>query len=275
MLSLVAALPFPTIDPVLVSIGPLAIRWYALAYIAGLLLGWWYILRLVRDTALSFADRGMQPKFVDDFFVWATIGVILGGRTGYVLFYNLEYFASRPVEIFYVWQGGMAFHGGLLGVIVAMWLFSRHRGIGLLAVADAVACAAPIGLFFGRLANFINQELWGRVTDVPWAFVFPKAGSDPRHASQLYEAALEGALLFALMWFLVYRFGASRKPGFLSGVFLLGYSLARAFVELFRQPDPQLGFLFEGTSITMGQLLSVPMMALGVYLIIRGRRVPA
>ena len=264
------ALPFPTVDPILVEIGPLAIRWYALAYIAGLLLGWWFILRLVRNKSLAFASRGMESKFVDDFFVWATIGVILGGRIGYVLFYNLPYFAEHPVEIFYVWQGGMAFHGGLLGVIAAMFLFARHRKISVFAIADAVACAAPIGLFFGRLANFINQELWGRVTDVPWAFVFPKAGPDPRHASQLYEAGLEGAVLFAVMWFLVYRTDAASKPGFLSGVFLLGYSLARAFVELFRQPDPQLGFLFGGA--TMGQLLSVPMIALGIYLIVRGRR---
>jgi phosphatidylglycerol:prolipoprotein diacylglycerol transferase len=270
VLSTLIALPFPVIDPILVQVGPLAIRWYALAYIAGLLLGWWYILRLVRDKNLGFAGRGMQTKFVDDFFVWATMGVILGGRIGYILFYNLPYFARHPVEIFYVWQGGMSFHGGLLGVITAMILFARHRKIGFFAIADPVACAAPIGLFFGRIANFINQELWGRVTDVPWAFVFPKAGPAPRHASQLYESGLEGIVLFAILWFLVRRTDASKRPGLLSGVFLLGYSLSRAFVELFRQPDPQLGFLFGG--VTMGQLLSAPMIVFGIYLIVRGRR---
>jgi phosphatidylglycerol:prolipoprotein diacylglycerol transferase len=264
------ALPFPAIEPEIFTIGPFAVRWYALAYIAGLLLGWWYMLRLVRNDRLGFSGRGMQTKFVDDFFVWATAGVILGGRLGYVLFYNPKYYLGHPVEIFYVWQGGMSFHGGLLGVIAAMALFARHRRIGFFAIADAVACAAPIGLFFGRIANFINGELWGRVTDVPWAVVFPKAGPDPRHASQIYEAGLEGAVLFAVLWFLVRRSDASHRPGFLSGVFLLGYSAARAFVELFRQPDPQLGFLFGG--VTMGQLLSVPMIAFGIYLIVRGRR---
>jgi phosphatidylglycerol:prolipoprotein diacylglycerol transferase len=275
VLAILYALPFPAIDPTLFEVGPLAIRWYALAYIAGLLLGWWYILRLVRDKASAFAVRGMQSKFVDDFFVWATAGVILGGRTGYVLFYNPAYYLVHPVEVFYVWQGGMSFHGGLLGVIAAMGLFAWHRKIGFFTIADPVACAAPIGLFFGRIANFINQELWGRVTDVPWAVVFPKAGPEPRHASQLYEAGLEGAVLFAVLWFLLRRTDASQRPGYLSGVFLLGYSVARAFVEMFRQPDPQLGFLFEGTTITMGQLLSAPMILLGVYLIIRGRRAKA
>ena len=256
---------FPDIDPVLLQIGPLAIRWYSLAYIAGLLLGWYYMRALIRKTPDLASDLE-----VDDFITWATLGVILGGRLGYVLFYKPEFYFANPMAILQVWQGGMSFHGGLIGVALATIMFARRRGIDLIRFADILACAAPIGLFFGRLANFINGELFGRVTDVPWAIVFPHGGPDPRHPSQIYEALLEGLLLFVLLHWL-WRYEAIRqRPGILTGIFLIGYMLARSFVELFRQPDAHIGFLLAGT--TMGQWLSVPMAAVGIFLIFRKRR---
>ncbi len=261
---------FPTIDPVLIQIGPLAIRWYALAYITGLLLGWWYIVRLIRDAkAGPFAGTKLTALHVDDFFVWATLGVVIGGRLGYVLFYKPSYYLSQPLDILMVWQGGMSFHGGLLGVFVAMILFARRRGLSFFDLADPVACAAPIGLFFGRIANFINGELWGRVSDVPWAMVFPGGGPNPRHPSQLYEAGLEGIVLFIILAVLVWRGGIGRRPGMATGIFLIGYALARMFVELFRQPDAYLGFFAGGS--TMGQWLSFPMAAFGLYFVLRAR----
>jgi phosphatidylglycerol:prolipoprotein diacylglycerol transferase len=256
-------IPYPVIDPVLIAIGPLAIRWYALAYIAGLVLGWRYCLWIA----------GQPPKVasreaVDDFLVWATLGVILGGRIGYVLFYKPEFYFENPSEIVAVWHGGMSFHGGTLGVLTALYIFCRRRKIEMLAFADIVACAVPIGLFFGRIANFINSELWGRVTDVPWAMVFPNGGPEPRHPSQLYEAGLEGIVLFVILHALM-RAGARRRPGTIAGVFLIGYGVARIVVEFFRQPDEQLGFLIGGA--TMGQLLSIPVLLFGAYLLWRAR----
>ncbi|HEX5455203.1 MAG TPA: prolipoprotein diacylglyceryl transferase [Stellaceae bacterium] len=261
------AIPYPVIDPVAIAIGPFAIRWYALAYIAGLLIGWRYCLRLA-DRPPNLVGRNA----VDDFLVWATIAVVLGGRIGYVLFYNLPYYADHPSQIFEVWHGGMSFHGGMLGVVVAIWLFGRQRGIPLFAFADVICEAVPIGLFFGRIANFINDELYGRVSDVPWAMVFPNGGPLPRHPSQLYEAFCEGILLF-LVLFVAERQGARRNPGFVCGVFLAGYAVARMSGELFRQPDPQLGFLMFG--LTMGQLLSIPLLIAGIVLIVWARRRPA
>jgi len=257
---MLAALPFPVIDPVAVEIGPLAIRWYALAYIAGILLGWWYIHRLNRRHAV------MARTDVDDFVVWATLGIILGGRLGYVLFYQPGYFLANPAEILFVWQGGMSFHGGLLGIGAAVVVFARRRRIKLLSLADLVACAAPIGLFFGRIANFINAELYGRVSGVPWAMVFPNAGPEPRHPSQLYEAALEGLLLFVVLLILARLPAVRARPGLLTGVFLVGYGAARSFVELFREPDAFLGYLPGG--VTMGQVLSIPMILVGVALLV-------
>jgi phosphatidylglycerol:prolipoprotein diacylglycerol transferase len=261
----ILALPFPAIDPVAVQIGPLAVRWYALAYIAGLLIGWRYCLRLAPKSPFEF-----EAAQIDDFLFWAIIGVILGGRLGYVLFYNLGFYAAHPLEVFAVWRGGMSFHGGFLGMVTAIALFGRKRGIPFLALSDIIAPAAPIGLFFGRLANFINGELWGRVSDVPWAMAFPAAGPEPRHPSQLYEAGLEGIVLFALMWLLVYRGRALDKPGVLTGAFLAGYGLARIVAEFFRQPDVQIGFLAGG--VTMGQVLSVPLVIAGVWLWLYARR---
>lgn len=257
-----ALLTYPQIDPILVKLGPLAIRWYGLAYIFGLVLGWYYILHLIKARASVVTRRD-----VDDFIMWATIGMILGGRAGFVLFYDAPRYMARPNEILHVWEGGMSFHGGLIGVTLAMILFARSRKIPLFHFTDLVACAAPLGLFLGRLANFINGELWGRTTDVPWAMIFPYAGLTPRHPSQLYEAGLEGVALFALLWILFHKTAAREKPGLLTGVFLVGYSLARMIVELFREPDEQLGFLFG--QLTMGQLLSAPMFLLGLYLILR------
>ena len=260
-------IPFPAIDPVLVEIGPFAIRWYALAYIAGLLLGWRYIRLLAADPS-----GGPSAQDVDDFIVWATLGVVLGGRLGYVLFYNPGYFLAHPQEVVFLWRGGMSFHGGFLGVAVALVLFARRRGLGILTFADLVACAAPIGLLFGRIANFVNGELWGRPSDVPWAMVFPRAGPLPRHPSQLYEAALEGLILFAALLAL-WRFSESRRrAGFLTGAFLAGYGAARTAVELFREPDAHLGFFFAG--VTMGQILSLPMIAAGLWLMVRAKPVP-
>ncbi|MGE3783028.1 MAG: prolipoprotein diacylglyceryl transferase [Alphaproteobacteria bacterium] len=259
------AIPFPAIDPVAVAIGPVAIRWYALAYIVGLLLGWRYCLALA-----GRPPHIVRRQDIDDFLVWATLGVVLGGRLGYVLFYNSAYYFAHPTEAFYLWHGGMSFHGGAIGVTLAIWLFVRLRGIPFLAFADIVCAAVPIGLFFGRIANFINGELFGRVTDVPWAMVFPAGGPLPRHPSQLYEATCEGLLLF-LVLLIAERYGARRQPGMLSGIFLAGYAVARMSGELFRQPDAQLGFLIFGT--TMGQLLSIPLLLAGIVLIIwaRGR----
>jgi len=261
------AIPFPAIDPVAIAIGPFAIRWYALAYIAGLLLGWRYCLALANR-----APRLVRRNDIDDFLIWATLAVVLGGRTGYVLFYQPGYYLAHPLEALYVWHGGMSFHGGALGVMLAIWLFTRMRGIPTLAFADIVCGAVPIGLFFGRIANFINGELFGRVTDVPWAVVFPNGGPLPRHPSQLYEAVCEGLLLF-LVLFVAERSGARRHPGIVTGLFLAGYAVARMSGELFRQPDVQLGYLMFGT--TMGQLLSIPLLVAGIVMIVWARRQPA
>ncbi len=264
---MVLAIPFPTIDPVLVEIGPLAIRWYALAYITGLLLGWRYVRHLS-----ALPPRTMTRENVDDLLVWITLGVILGGRIGYVLFYRPGYYLFNPLEALAVWQGGMSFHGGLIGVLLAGWLFSRRNGLHPLRVGDVVACATPIGLFFGRLANFINSELWGRVTDVPWGVVFPNGGPLPRHPSQIYEALLEGLLLFVILFLLSRKRSLRERPGLLGGIFLAGYAIGRIIAEMFRQPDAHIGFLAGG--VTMGQLLSLPVLAVGLFLIMRAYRRP-
>jgi phosphatidylglycerol---prolipoprotein diacylglyceryl transferase len=296
-----AVLPYPNIDPVLLHIwGPIAIRWYAIAYIAGLLLGWWWILRTLRDSRLwtnpPFA--GKPPATEDDIgdlVVWATLGVIVGGRLGWVLFYGTilcsvtpsggfcaggppDYihlpadFLYHPIRIISAWDGGMSFHGGLIGVAVALWLFTRRRKLDMVRIADLIASVAPIGLFFGRIANFINGELWGKVTNVPWAMVFCTphvmetyhgvcpAGMQPRHPSQLYEAGLEGLVLFAILQIGIRKFRWHERPGLVTGVFFLGYGLSRIFVEIFREPDAP----FWGP-ISMGQALSAPMLAVAAF----------
>jgi phosphatidylglycerol:prolipoprotein diacylglycerol transferase len=252
-------IPFPAFNPVAVSLGPFAIRWYALAYIVGLLVGWRYCLALA-----GRPPHLVRRQDVDDFLVWATLGVVLGGRIGYVLFYNPGYYIHHPIEALFVWHGGMSFHGGALGVTIAIVLFTHARQIILFAFSDIITEAIPIGLFFGRIANFINGELYGRPSNVPWAMIFPNGGPMPRHPSQLYEAFCEGILLFLLL-FVAERLGARQRPGVVTGLFLVGYATARMSGELFREPDPQLGFLIFGT--TMGQLLSIPLLIAGVLII--------
>jgi phosphatidylglycerol:prolipoprotein diacylglycerol transferase len=256
------ALPFPVIDPVAVAIGPFAVRWYALAYIVGIVAGWWLGRRhLALRPAIGAREQA------DDYVTWATLGIILGGRLGFVLFYRPGHYLFHPWEIAFVWQGGMAFHGGALGVILATLWFCRRNALPPLAFGDRIAPVVPIGLFLGRCANFINGELWGRVTDVPWAMVFPTGGPEPRHPSQLYQAALEGVLLFALLQWAVRQERLRARPGFISGLFLLGYGIARILGEFFRQPDAHLGFLLG--AVTMGQVLSVPMVLAGIWLMRR------
>lgn len=256
------ALDFPAIDPIAIEIGPIAIRWYALAYIAGILGGWRYASALNAG-----AWKVVGKEKLDDFVVWATMGIILGGRLGYVLFYKPGYYLEVPLEALYLWRGGMSFHGGALGVILAIVWFARKEGVSLFRLGDLVTQVVPIGLFFGRIANFINGELYGRVSDVSWAMVFPHGGPLPRHPSQLYQAFLEGIALFAVLA-IVSRTGIARaRPGFVSGAFLAGYGVARVIGELFREPDAHLGFLFGG--LTMGMLLSLPMLAAGAWLMAR------
>jgi phosphatidylglycerol:prolipoprotein diacylglycerol transferase len=262
-------IPFPAINPVLFSIplsgvGSLPIRWYALAYVVGLIVGWAYARALVRHHALWGKVPRPTPESLDDLLVYVAVGVIFGGRIGYVLFYNFSYFLTHPEEIVMVWKGGMSFHGGLAGATLGIWLFARKYAVSPLTVADLCAAVVPIGLLLGRIANFIKPELWGRPTDVPWAVIFPDAGDLPRHPSQLYEAGLEGLLLFVVLA-LAARAGAFQRPGLVAGIFGTCYGLARIICEFFREPDPQLGFLFGGA--TMGMVLSVPVIVIGLILI--------
>jgi len=259
-------LEFPQIDPIAIQIGPLAIRWYALAYIAGIVLGW----RMLRRLAATPPQAATAAQ-VDDYITWATLGIILGGRLGYVLFYRPGHYLFHPLEALMVWQGGMAFHGGALGVIIATLLFCRSQKLNPLMFGDRVAVVVPIGLFFGRIANFINGELWGRAADVPWAMIFPADRLQlPRHPSQLYQAGLEGLALFALMLILWSKPANRTRHGLLTGVLLAGYGVARLIGEFFREPDAHLGFLLAGA--TMGQMLSLPMVLVGGWLIWRARR---
>jgi len=265
------ALPFPAFDPIAFSLGPVAIRWYALAYVAGILLGWWLARRIAGNDAAWGGASPMRPVDIDDVIVWMALGIVLGGRLGYVLFYNPEYFAAHPAEILTLWRGGMSFHGGFLGSVLALILFARARGIPILSMLDVAAIVTPIGLFLGRLANFVNGELWGRPSDVPWAFVFPHAGPEPRHPSQLYEAGLEGIVLFLILLFAMRR-GALTRPGMIGGLFVGCYGLARIASEFFREPDVQIGYLAGG--LTMGMLLSLPMLLVGFGAVIYAMRRP-
>ncbi len=260
-----AALPFPNIDPVIVRIGPLAIHWYGVGYVVGILFAWWYSRRLLVTPRLwTPAGPGISPDDIDDFLLWAAVGVVVGGRLGYILFYDLPVYLAHPLTIFAVWRGGMSFHGGMLGTILAMVLFARARKLPAWTLLDVIAATAPVGLGLVRCANFINAELWGRVSDVPWAMVFPTGGPMPRHPSQLYEALLEGVVLFLVLRLLTHRFGKLKTPRFVGGAFICGYGLSRIFVEFFREPDPQLGYLLGGW-LTMGMLLSAPMVAAGIW----------
>jgi len=262
---------YPVFDPIAISIGPFAIRWYALAYIGGIVIGWLYARSLIKNEKLWGGPAPISLIQLDDFILWVTLGIILGGRTGYVLFYNLPFFAEHPAEIFELWKGGMSFHGGFMGCVVAVMWFARKNGIPILSLGDITTAVGPIGLFLGRIANFINSELWGRPADpdLPWAMIFPTGGPVPRHPSQLYEAGLEGILLFTVLAVMI-RFGALKRPGLILGSFITLYACARITGEHFREPDPQLGFLWGG--LTMGTLLSLPMVIAGIILIVKAWR---
>ena len=267
-----AVIAYPDIDPVLIQFGPFAVRWYALAYIAGLLFASWYMKRLVESPRLwGSIGPTMSRDQVDEFFLWSVAGVVLGGRLGYVLFYKPLFYALHPLDIFKMWDGGMSFHGGFLGVVVACIIFGRRIGAGLDRMLDLGAASVPVGLGLGRLANFINAELYGRESDMPWAMVFPSDPQQlPRHPSQLYEATLEGFVLFLAVRIATHRFKALSHPGRASGVFALVYGLARITSEFFREPDAHLGFI--ASFLTMGMILSLPLVAVGVWLLLRSRR---
>ncbi len=275
-------MPFPDIDPVLLDLGLLKVHWYGLAYVAGIMLGWHYARRVVRNGALW---RGGQSPItdvqIDDFVLWVAGGIVLGGRIGYILFYDLAAVLAEPIRAIRIQDGGMSFHGGLIGTFIAMVVFARRNGIAIWSLFDVVSAVVPIGLFFGRVANFVNGELWGAPADVPWAVVFCNtylmaangcvAGTEPRHPSQLYEAGLEGIVLLSILAFLIYARRALTTPGLVCGVFVTGYGIARTFVEFFREPDQQLGYLYGGW-LTMGMVLSLPMVAIGLWAILRAHR---
>lgn len=273
------AIPFPNIDPIALQIGPLAVKWYGLAYLTGLVLGWLYIRRLVQEPRLWASGQGPFPvERVDDLLLYMTLGVVAGGRLGSVLFYEPGHYLANPLDIVMIWKGGMAFHGALLGCGLAIWLFARRSGYNVWSVMDACAAAVPIGLLFGRLANFVNGELFGRPTSVPWGMVFPDAARmreyasvepTPRHPSQLYEALLEGLVLFLVLRVLTHRRGALQTPGLVTGMFLIGYGLARSFCETFRQPDPLHAFTVG--PLTPGITYSIPMVLLGAWFIAMAR----
>lgn len=264
-----AEIPFPDIDPVAFRIFGLEVRWYGLAYVAAFLLAQWLLKRLAREKFLPLSE-----KEVGDFIFFAMIGTILGGRLGYILFYKLPHFLQHPLEMLEVWRGGLSFHGGLLGVITALALFAKKRGVRVARVLDAAALAVGPGIFCVRLANFVNGELWGRPTDVAWAMVFPaaEAGGVPRHPSQLYEAAVEGILMFALLWS-VRGIARAQVPGFLSGLFILSYGVGRFFTEFTREPDRHLGLVLGPFS--MGQVLCAGMILIGVVVLRKTRPAPA
>lgn len=288
-------MPFPDFDPVLIHIGPLPLRWYALAYVAGILLGWWYAARLLRaERVWAPARPPITLPQLDDLVLWVTLGIILGGRLGYALFYQpslfLQIFTGPTLgdrlELLQLWTGGMSFHGGFLGVSLAVWWYARKHKVRLLSLADVLAPVAPIGLFFGRIANFVNGELWGRPTDGPFGVIFcndriaqlyggacPPQLLMPRHPSQLYEAALEGLLLFIVLGLAVWKLKLLTKPGYVTGLFLLGYGLSRALMETVREPDAHMPEALQGV-ITMGMLLSIPMVLAGAWMVWRARSRP-
>jgi phosphatidylglycerol:prolipoprotein diacylglycerol transferase len=258
-----SGIPFPDINPIALQIGPVAIRWYGIAYVVGILLGWACCHLLAKKNYFK-----ITPKDIGDFVPWATLGVVVGGRLGQVLFYNFDYYWQHPLAIIKIWEPGMSFHGGAIGVLITMIIYCRKRHLLISELGDVAAVGTPIAIFFGRIANFINSELYGRVTDVPWGIIFPNGGPLPRHPSQLYEAALEGLVLFLIMLTSTLMLNVKdRKPGLLMGIFIIGYAVARSFCELFREPEVVYAPL--STYITYGQLLSLPMILLGIYFMFR------
>ena len=270
-------MPFPNIDPVAFNLGPLPIHWYGIAYVFGIMLGWYYA------RTLSLADRlwpheksPVTPVHLDDFIVWAAAGIVLGGRIGYILFYDMAAVVENPIRALQIWNGGMSFHGGLIGIMIAVAIFTRSKGGNILSSFDLLSACAPIGIFLVRCANFINGELYGRVTDLPWGVVFPNGGPEPRHPSQLYEGLLEGVIMFIILRLVTHVFYGLRRPGLAAGVFGVWYAISRILLEFVRIPDAQLGYLFFGW-VTMGQILSIPVLVIGlgliVYAMTRRRRV--
>ena len=257
-------IPFPMIDPIALSVGPLAIRWYGISYVIGIILGLFWMKKIIRTHPIF---HPICPASIDSFLSLAMLGIVAGGRFGHVLFYTPSLLITDPIKILYIWEGGMSFHGGLAGLIIVTALHCRKNNIPFLMLSDLLACASPIGLFFGRIANFINGELYGRITDVPWAVIFPYGGPGARHPSQIYEALLEGLGLFALINFSSTRSHFKKQKGRLAGLFLIGYGFARITVEFFREPDIQLGYFC--SFLTMGQLLSYPLVGVGAYLLLR------
>ena len=261
-------LPFPNIDPIALSIGPFMIRWYALAYLGGVLLGALYGWTLLRRKSLwAKGSPPFEAAAIFDFAFWAVIGIVVGGRLGYVLFYSPVYFLENPEEIIAVWDGGMSFHGGLIGIIVAMALFTRAKGGNVLSSLDLLGAIGTIGLFLGRIANFINGELYGAETPLPWGVIFPNGGPNPRHPSQLYEALLEGIVLFLIIRYVTHVAHGFRRPGLVAGIFGIGYAVSRILVEFVRLPDIQIGYLYGGW-LTMGMVLSLPILFAGLGLVV-------
>ncbi|MEK1892840.1 MAG: prolipoprotein diacylglyceryl transferase [Rhizobium sp.] len=282
--NLLAIMPFPEIDPIAFSLGPLSIHWYGLAYVAGIMLGWYYARLIAGNDTLWPGNVSPITKVqLDDFIIWVALGIVLGGRIGYILFYDMPAVIESPIRAIQIWNGGMSFHGGLTGTTIAMIIFARRNAIPIWSLFDIVAAVVPIGLFCGRIANFVNGELWGRLTDVPWGMVFCNqyiektngycpGGDFVRHPSQLYEAGLEGIVLLLVLAVLIYGLRALKAPGFVTGVFVCGYALSRIFVEFFREPDAQLGYLVGTNWLTMGMVLSTPMVLLGIWAMLRARR---
>lgn len=261
---MLAGIVFPEIDPIAIHITEgFGIRWYALAYLVGILLGWVYALRLSE----KYKDMRPDKDDIDTIITWLVLGIIIGGRLGYVFFYNFAEYMEKPLEILFVWQGGMSFHGGLLGVVAAIVIYARLNKFPVFALGDIISTVTPIGLFFGRIANFVNGELFGKVTtEVPWAVVFPYGGDVPRHPSQLYEALLEGVLLFVILFFMSRSDKIRNKFGVLTGTFIAGYGICRFIVEFFREPDFHIGYIMD--MVTMGQILSLPMVLIGGLIIV-------
>lgn len=265
-------MPFPDIDPVLFSVGPISVRWYGLAYLVGVALGVLYGAALLRKNTLWVDNKPpFTPAEWYDFGFWAVLGIVIGGRLGYVLFYDPAFYLTHPLEIIRVWDGGMSFHGGLIGIIVSMFLFTRKKGGNPLSGLDMLGAVAPLGLFLGRIANFINGELYGRETSLPWGVVFPTGGPEPRHPSQLYEAALEGIILFLVIRYITHVVYGLRKPGLVAGIFGIGYALSRILVETVRLPDAEIGYLYGGW-MTYGMVLSFPLLVAGIALVIYANR---
>jgi phosphatidylglycerol---prolipoprotein diacylglyceryl transferase len=268
-----ALLPFPDIDPVAITVGPVAIHWYGIGYVVSILLGWWYARRIVSTPRLWKNDTpAMTLTDLDDFLLWAAIGIVVGGRLGFILFYDLPVYLADPARIFEIWKGGMSFHGGITGTTVAMILFARKRGIAVWSLFDVVATVCVTGLFLVRIANFINGELYGGLSDLPWAVVFPGQEHLARHPSQLYEAGLEGLVTGIVLAAMVFRFGALKRPGLVAGAFVSLYAVSRILVEFVRVPDAQLGYLLGTSWLTMGMVLSVPMLLLGLWAMARANR---